>query len=461
MKLYSVRELFELRRISSLKARVSLVRLFEYQGRAGMCDASGVVWPIALSGAVPSLAAQQEGCVFRVEMRPNTESSPKVSSPLDAILEVHVIDKAAGVMRAAWFLSLIPDPRTCPALLTLSPTAQATEFRRTPTSSRFSLLAQREEMLATVRSFFKSAGYNEFDPPVLVASGGVERYLNSFQTEYIDHRDHRTLMQLPTSPEFSLKKLVTEGCSKLFAMTHAFRNRGELARRHEPEFLMLEWYRIGESFESLMSETQALIEKLSTCASSSLSLPQGAWPRFRVHDLFLQLVGLDLSAMDDVHRFRHEARPKSPSIVDTDTWDDVFCKLFMELIEPFLAEQKACFVTHYPARMGALAALSENDQGFVDRFELYLNGIEICNGYRELVDGEEYSRRVAATRSERPELCEDPLFESCFAVGMYPCVGNALGLDRLIAVLLGQSTLNSVLPWPFASRFPSGSIALE
>ena len=460
MKLYSARELFELRRVPSLKSRVGYVRLFECHGLAGLCDGTGIVWPIALTGNVPNFA-QQSGCVFRVEMRLSWESESLAPTTMSEVLEIHVMELVAGHGQTPWLTPAIPDPRSHSELDDADRKTQKSVFRRSATTSRFSMLQRREELMGAVRSFFGSAGYCECDPPALVASGGVERYLNSFQTEYIDHRNKRTAMQMPTSPEFSLKKLVTEGCSRLYAMTHAFRNQGELSRHHEPEFMMLEWYRLGESFESLMVETQALVEKLATVSHTRISFPQGCWPQFTVQELFQKLAGLDLSKMKDAEVFRQMARPKSPSIVDTDTWDDVFCKLFMELVEPFLAQQKACFVTQYPTRMGALAALNKNTPDCVDRFELYLNGIEICNGYRELVDGMEYARRVAETRTERPDVFEDPLFENCFAVGMYPCVGNALGLDRLISLLLDGGEIHSTMPWPFASRFPSGSIALE
>lgn len=460
MKLYSARELFELRRVPSVKPRVAYVRLFELHGKAGLCDGSGIVWPISLGSQVPNLC-ELSGCIFRVEMRLSLQAEARPSAPENELLEIYVIGQLAGYSQTAWLTPAIPDPTGLTALAGVDVSTQMSLYRRSPTSKRFSKLKQREELMAAVRRFFGSAGYIEFDPPALVASGGVERYLNSFQTEYIDHRNKRTAMQLPTSPEFSLKKLVTEGCSRLYAMTHAFRNQGELSRHHEPEFMMLEWYRVGESFESLMSETQSLIETLVQASAANLSLPLGKWPQFTVHELFQKLVGLDLSEMNDAEVFRQKARHKSPSIVDSDTWDDVFCKLFMELIEPFLAQQKACFVTQYPMRMGALAALNTSNTLCVDRFEIYLDGIEICNGYRELVDGVEYARRVAETRAERPDVFEDPLFENCFAIGMYPCVGNALGLDRLIALLLGEGKIHSTVPWPFASRFPAENIALE
>lgn len=460
MKLHSVRELYELRNVPSMRPRRGVVRIFEAHGQFGLCDATGQVWPVRLTGDL-SIFQGTIGSVFKVEFQIVQD---KLTNPAQAtadVMTVHLDSHAAGSSQAPWLTPIIPDPRLYRFQVDTTEGQTRTQFMRNPTSERFARLMDRVGAMEAARAFFKASGYHEFDSPTLVSSGGVERYLSTFQTEYTDHRLGRFVMQLPTSPEFALKKLVTEGCRRLYAMTHAFRNHGELSFQHEPEFLMLEWYRISECFESLMRETQKLVEWISTSFTLSEALPSGDWPRFNVSDLFEQLIGIELADMDTPERFREKASPKSPSIVDSDTWDDVFCKLFMDCIEPFLLQQRACFVTHYPANMGALAALNEHDSRFVDRFELYLKGVEICNGYRELIDGTQYKERVSSTRLSRPDVLDDPLFENCFAVGLYPCVGNALGLDRLISVLMGPLPLQETVPWPFVSRFPAESIAIE
>jgi lysyl-tRNA synthetase class 2 len=132
----------------------------------------------------------------------------------------------------------------------------------------------------------------------------------------------------------------------------------------------------------------------------------------------------------------------------------------MEKIEPFLLEQKACFVTHYPIQMGALAA-QEPSKPFVERVEAYLNGIEICNGYLELNDAIVLNKRFKTTLLKRATLNRDLLFENAMNFGMPACAGNALGIDRVIAILLGLNNISPLFPIPFLSQFSKGTVAFE
>jgi lysyl-tRNA synthetase class 2 len=225
--------------------------------------------------------------------------------------------------------------------------------------------------------------------------------------------------------------------------------------------MMLEWYRIGGTLEDLIRETEKLIADIASGLLGTASLPRRPWPVFSVRELFNSILDIDLEKMSDVQIFRDSASHRCTSVVPTDSWDDVFCKLFMEFVEPILAQKEACFVAYYPQQMGALAAKNTKLNGVVDRFEAYIGGVEICNGYRELIDYEDFLKRVSLVEIERNDISRDPLFEAAMRSGLYPCVGNALGLDRLIAVLRGERDLQSILPWPFASRFPNSTIALE
>lgn len=462
MKIYSIKELFELRQTSSLRPRTCFARFFLKDNLPGFMDVSGAVWPVRFLDESLSVGLEF-GCVYRITSCGTDPAfqTKMQSQAVDDFLVIREVEKNSGQGNSGWPLAMIPDPGHFHLPTFLSNSGCFSVFFQTNTSKRQAILFKRSRVISDIRRFFSGMCYLELDPPVLVLSGGVERYLNMFCTDYVDHRGLRWQMQLPTSPEISLKKIVTEGTPRLFAVSHAFRNQGELSAHHDPEFMMLEWYRISDDFESLLVETQKVVELVSRSLGITNALPEKSWDRFKVKDLFKGILGMDLQELDDVDLFRAQASKQSLSIVTTDTWDDVFCKLFMEFIEPYLKEQKACFVTHYPARMGALASLSREDSGYVDRFELYLNGVEICNGYRELIDSSEFLRRLERVLLERSNLVRDPLFEGCFLKGIYPCVGNALGLDRLISVLLGVSSIQDILPWPFASRFSLKTIALE
>jgi lysyl-tRNA synthetase class 2 len=456
--IYDLKTLYELRKTLPLKTRKVVARLFFAMGKPGLVDASGCLWPIAMANdvALPT----QEGIVtgqlsaFRAD---GALSSKYEDQGFTLRLEA-VSGWVPSLVE--WKNSVLPSP--VPNLASQSELSSLphTRFFTTPTSARQKHLQAREEALERTRNFFKNRGFLLAETPTLVPSGGVESYLNSFFTEYKDHRGKKWRLSLPTSPEFALKKLVAEGFSKVFQISRAYRNVGELSKWHEPEFLMLEWYRTGSTLEQMMADTRSLVNVLVDILPTQWNVPE-QWPNFRVNSLFQELLGLDLEKFQIPEKFRDAAAKKSISIVETDDWDSVFCKLFMEYVEPFLQEQGACFVTHYPIQMAALAEPDENPF-FAKRFEAYLRGVEICNGYQELTDSLELTNRFNKVTHLRGEFAaRDEVFENTMRFGFPPCAGNALGIDRVIALLLGLENVSSLFPIPFLSQFPAGSVAPE
>ena len=296
----------------------------------------------------------------------------------------------------------------------------------------------------------------------------MEVYLNPFETNYIDHRGKSWQLQLPTSPEFALKKIMTEGTDKIFQLSRAYRNGGEVSKNHEPEFIMLEWYRAHATLRDIIEDTQNLVGTLAEYLGTHLDIPK-QWPVYRVDKLFKDILSLDLEQLQNRDQFYEKVKKLSHSIVESDDWDSLFYKLFMEKIEPFLQQQKVCFVTHYPIQMGALAAqekvnISDNEtisKPFVERMEAFINGIEICNGYLELTDAKELNERFQKTKNLRSELKSDAHFENVMQFGLPVCSGNALGIDRVIAILLGLNEISSLYPIPFLSQFPKENVAWE
>jgi lysyl-tRNA synthetase class 2 len=462
MRVYSLKEHFELRNIKSLSGRAGSGRFFKFKNYAGFSDGSGAVWPVLIADNT-KVEELIEGCVysFRVRGLPKTQGLISKYRDNETFLSLSEISFESGSEASEWSLFSVTDPLSLPLFRGTENPLIGSTFLETETSRRLQLLSHRAEALRRARNFFRLRGYVDLDPPQLVVSGGIERYLKTFKTEYCDHRGQTWQMELPTSPEFSLKKIVAEGASRVFALTHAFRNEGELSKHHDPEFMMMEWYRAGDDFNSLIAETEEFIREIGSVIQGRETLPADGWPVFTVSELFHTLLKMKLDEFREVESFRRAAMTKCKSIVCTDTWDDVFCKLFMEFVEPFLSERRACFVKEYPEQMGALAAKATARQGYVDRFEAYIFGVEICNGYRELLDSQDFLVRRDNVVSQRPDVSVDPQFECVMNVGLYPCVGNALGMDRLIALLLGKKSMQDALPWPFASRFGRASIALE
>ena len=231
---------------------------------------------------------------------------------------------------------------------------------------------------------------------------------------------------------------------------------------------MLEWYRANANLTDIMEDTQNLVSVLAELLGSTKDLPK-QWPVFRVDDLFKKQLGLNLEHLQNRDQFYDQAKHLSHSITTQDDWDTIFYKLFMEKIEPFLLTQKACFVSHYPIQMSALASQEKiktsdgkiQERPFVERMEAYLYGTEICNGYFELNDSNVLQERFATTQKLRPDILMDFGFKNAMLFGLPNCAGNALGIDRVIAILLDLDNISSLYPIPFLSQFPPDTVAWE
>lgn len=455
--MYSLRMLYELRKTSPLKVRKSVARAVYHKGRVGLTDASGTLWPVYFR---PNLAAPKDGVVVKFSVSAFRPDGAAASKYMDEgyLLVVDDIEECVEP-QAPWPDSIELSPQLCIESLPEDYAGSSTRYFNSAISVRSALLRRRNTALQKCRAYFGSRNFLNMETPSLVPSGGVERYLKTFQARYKDFRNKEWLVELPTSPEFALKKLLAQGFGSVFQLARAFRNEGQLTRWHEPEFFMLEWYRLGGTLEDIIADTAGLVRDIASVVGSSLELP-AVWRKYTVNELFISEVGIDLNLVQQVDAFREAAETLSPSIVASDDWDSIFCKLFMEKIEPRLQKERACFVTDYPMQMAALA--KRNGQtSFAKRFEAYLDGIEICNGYQELTDSIELASRFQETSSQRGDLSRDKVFEAAMAFGLPPCSGNALGVDRVVAILLGLDGIKQLYPIPFLEQFPPGTVANE
>ena len=457
MRFFNLQTLFELRKTASLQRRGGQARLFKAQGKWGLVDSSGLLWPIEF-GADVTLPAPESVIAFESHFyRPDARTMSKYDDfgyhlQIDSVKEI-------VESQGEWPNGIIPSPAPPGERFEVYREQNDTRFFPSPARARKNLIEKRNLATDRARSFFENRGFLKVETPTLVPSGGVENYLQSFNTEYIDHRGQNWKLALPTSPEFALKKVLCEGHEKIYQFSRSYRNNGELSNQHEPEFVMAEWYRAGGTLDDLMQDTQKLVTEVARVLGSPWK-PEFQWPVFKVNDLFLKFADINLLNVQNRDDFYLAAKLKSSSVVETDDWDSLFYKVFFEKIEPFLKTQTACFLTHYPVQMCALA---KNEEGspFVLRFEGYLRGVEICNGYDELADSSELEARFSATQKMRPEISRDALFEQTMAYGMPPCAGNALGLDRVIALLAGRSSIQELYAVPFLSQFLPGTVAPE
>jgi len=323
-------------------------------------------------------------------------------------------------------------------------------------SATFEKLRLRARLLANVRRFFAEREVLEVETPLLYPATVTDPLLHSFATRYTGPGAPagRTLY-LQTSPEFAMKRLLAAGSGPIYQLGKAFRD-GEAGRRHNPEFTLLEWYRPGFTLAELMAEVDALVRQI---VGASLAL--GSTQYLSYADAFIRYVGINphtasVSALRQCAT-QHGITPP-PGLTDEmrDGWLDL---LLTHLIEPQLGRPydtlAPLFLFDYPPSQAALARIRPGNPAVAERFELYIQGLELANGYHELGDAAEQRRRFEADRVTRQAagLSVSPLDERLLAAleaGLPACCGVALGMDRLIMLVAGVSTIDDITAFPLA-----------
>ena len=318
------------------------------------------------------------------------------------------------------------------------------------------MLQLRAGMLEAVRRFFAERHYLEVETPLMSRDIVVDAHVEPFS---VSVAPTESPLFLQTSPEAFMKRLVAAGSGSIFQVTHSFRN-GEAGRRHNPEFTMLEWYGVGTSYHDQMNIVQDLVHCVTAAvAVEGTMLPgadllQKAFTQTTYNDAFRRSLGaeiLDLSEVDVIDLTSRcltvEVREAEPER------DDLLNLLLAERIEPTLGIQAPEFLTDYPASQAALAQVNPADPRTSCRFELYANGIELCNGYQELTDAAELAQRDEIQNRSRSShgtsvLPGAPRLAAAMTAGLPPCSGVALGFDRLVMLLAGLDDISHVIPFP-------------
>lgn len=306
-------------------------------------------------------------------------------------------------------------------------------------------LRARARVLAQIRQFFAERQVLEVETPVLSQCAVSDPFIDSLEVSFgfqPGQEDERLYLQ--TSPEYAMKRLLAAGSGDIYQMAKVFRN-GESGRRHNPEFTMLEWYRIGMDDHQLMAEVEALV----TAVVPGLPVRYLSYA-----ELFEQTLGLDphratLTQLQQACRAHMDAPFEDD---DPDTWLNL---LMSHVIEPGL--KGGVFVHSYPASMAALAQVRTDAQGrqVAARFELFVNGVELANGYHELTDASEQARRLDADQHQRaalglPQRPLDRRLVDALEAGIPDCAGVALGVDRLVMLSLGVDGLDQVVSFMHA-----------
>lgn len=316
-----------------------------------------------------------------------------------------------------------------------------------PTAA-FDALRLRARLNALIRAFFAARSVLEVETPVLSRAGNTDPNIASFSLKFSGRTDDAPRTRwLRTSPEFPLKRLLAAGLGDCYELGRVFRD-GEAGGRHNPEFTMLEWYRVGWDHQRLIDEAAMLVQEALALVGSNAEIVKLSY-----RELYAQRLGLDpmLASEEQLRNAFGDIRI-DPAGLTRDDWLDL---LMTHRLQPSFASDQLLAVYDYPASQCALARVRDEDPPVAERFELYLGPLELANGYHELADAAEQRARFQhdiAIRQMRGHV-EPPLDEGLLAAlqhGLPACAGVALGVDRLLMAMLGTDRISDVLAFDFA-----------
>ena len=303
-------------------------------------------------------------------------------------------------------------------------------------------LVVRARLLQRIRAFFQARNVLEVETPLLSQAAVTDPHIESFAVQMLQQDTPR---YLHTSPEFAMKRLLAAGSGSIYQVCKVFR-QGEAGRQHNPEFSMLEWYRLDFDHHQLMAEVDDLLRELldgyRTLTGTLRLSYREVFQRYAGLDPLLASIvelqatvkqrGIDVTGLDEKHK---------------DPWLDL---LMTHVVEPDLPQECPVFIYDYPASQAALARIRQGEPSVAERFELYLGGMELANGFHELTDAVEQRQRFEADLTTRdatgmPSVPVDERFLNALESGLPPCAGVALGIDRLVMLATGMESISDVL----------------
>ena len=308
---------------------------------------------------------------------------------------------------------------------------------------RLARLELRAQIRSAIRTAFDTRGYLEVETPCLATCPGLDLHLRAFSVPQGNDPD----AYLITSPEYHMKRLVVGGVARCYQFARCFRD-GERGRRHEPEFTMLEWYHAWADRSTMLDETVDVLRVAARAAGRDASV------RIGEHDVRLDDGYEQLTVREAFGRWASElGDPIELAARD----DAAYFQAVVERIEPNLGFQRPTFLTRFPAAHASLSRLAADDPSVCERFEMFVGGVELSNGFVELTDPREQRARFERDQRDRADARldaypVDEAFLSALEEGMPPTVGNALGFDRLCALVAGRDSIADVMAFPVARR---------
>jgi elongation factor P--(R)-beta-lysine ligase len=309
------------------------------------------------------------------------------------------------------------------------------------------MLRLRAQVLQKIRGFFAERCVLEVETPMLCATVGTDPNLAFFTTEY-QWLPKASTLYLQTSPEFAMKRLLASGSGSIYQICKAFRN-GESGRYHNPEFTLLEWYRVGFDLTQLMDEVAQLLNILFAGQLNEAV-------KISYQRLYTNYTGLDCLTFDFQAYCRfanNHPQLRDAKSVCGDAHDQWLDFIFSQCIQPFLTGDKLYLVHGYPACLSSLARLNANNPLLTDRVEVFMNGVELGNGYHELADAVEQAQRFSAELAVRqtqqlPIVGKDERLLAALNAGLPDCAGIALGLDRILMLLAKSGSIDETMAFP-------------
>jgi len=304
-----------------------------------------------------------------------------------------------------------------------------------------------------MRQWFASEGFVEVETPILQAAPGAEVHLTGFATAWELPDGEERERWLHSSPEFAMKKLLAGGMPKIFQFARVFRN-AEGSALHHPEFTMLEWYRAGTGYQTIMADCRALLASTGVDElrwAGHVCDPKAEPERLTVAEAFVRHAGVDL--FPTLGNAEALSSTSGIAMHAGDSWEDVFFRIMFEKIEPRLGMGRPTILCEYPISMAALARAKPGDPRVAERFELYVCGVELANAFGELTDPDIQRERLEADMDLKEELYGirwpvDGDFLAALDHGLPDCSGIALGFDRLVMLASGASHIEEVLWLP-------------
>jgi len=310
-----------------------------------------------------------------------------------------------------------------------------------PATDRATLQA-RARLMGLIREYFSAREVLEVETAALSTAGNSDPGIQQFAL------DGNPALQLRTSPEYPMKRLLAAGCSDIYEMGRVFRD-GESGKLHNPEFTLLEWYRLGWNYTELMAETAALVGHCGKAFGRKWPVQSKCY-----REVFSDLAGVDPFSAESgelsVCASGHGLNVSGSTGLDRDGWLDL---LLSHVIQQNLPRDTITMIFDFPASQSALARIRPDEPPVAERFELFLGGIELANGYQELTDAMEQRARFENENRKRvasgldPAVLDEHLL-AALAHGLPQCAGVALGVDRLLMTCLGHPSIEQVLAFP-------------